>query len=758
MFIRIKYLLLVFFFIITTYNKVLPQDVMLVASETVGGSTLDFSEGDVKLIELSPTLNSSWSDTVTVDSLGQIVVHSSIISIDESIVVPSGNFTNCALVRKHFTQGTNTLMIWNNWYAENIGEVYFENSFGGSVQLLSYSIQGGNGYYPIEIGNYWEYDTGDITTHTVISKEIKEGHLCYRVEKSSQSTYWIWITEPPCHQMLLEKMNNLFDFYDEEPDEDTFIYPTTSQKPEVEDPSLLEDDDFWVVMLYPAKCAFMQDGINGEIDSNDWYRYENSQLTDELSFDLTDLFEAFPDTLSQIFKNWLSVECKGGPATASAKQLKENDCNDDTISVKVPFSISYSIGQLTATGGMKLWYDHQTEELDADIEDYIDLAGSIELDTIQLLSDTFKVKLPLINDSLKVILNIEFVPNDVTGAVKLKTPDQGSSILDYIPGSTVLSLDIDSEVNCNIIFCNISDTLSITSKFMTLLEVAISVYDFREDEEIESPLYDYDVTYSKLKKYSPLCYIHSCSELNLPFDIDLPLYLDFSYGEGSVNTDLDCSNQPSQSLAFLGKCPIDLEVVDPGGLIITKQINEIPGSIYIEADVNGDSDLDNLVFVANRKSGNYYITVIPEPDAAPTDTYDLIVGYGDTSLILAENVSVSDIPDEPYIFESIETAVSQSWDNKQQNNLLADKISLSQNYPNPFNQTTTINYELKKEGIVKLYIYDIAGHLVQILVDEFQVPGYYSKQWNTSRISSGIYFYKISFGNYKEIKKCLFLK
>jgi len=216
--IRIKYILLVFLFIFTiTYTNVLSQDVMLIASETVGGSTLDFSEGDVKLIELNPTLNSSWSDTVMVDSLGQMVLHSSIISIEDSIVVPAGNFTNCALVRTYFTQETDTLMIWNYWYAENVGEIYFENSFGGSVQLLSYSIQGGNGYYPIEIGNYWQFDTGDTIAHTVISKETKEGHLCYRIEKSSQSTYWIWIREATSTDLSNENTIKNYELYQNYP-------------------------------------------------------------------------------------------------------------------------------------------------------------------------------------------------------------------------------------------------------------------------------------------------------------------------------------------------------------------------------------------------------------------------------------------------------------------------------------------------------------------------------------------------------------
>ena len=116
----------------------------------------------------------------------------------------------------------------------------------------------------------------------------------------------------------------------------------------------------------------------------------------------------------------------------------------------------------------------------------------------------------------------------------------------------------------------------------------------------------------------------------------------------------DCTS----GLRIFGLSPIDLIVSDPEGLIINNQINEIPGALYIEDDINGDDDPDDSIVIPDRKIGDYAITVIPEPDAESTDTYTLEVSIGDTAIVLAENVQISEIPDQPYLIESTETEIN----------------------------------------------------------------------------------------------------
>ncbi|MBE2255109.1 MAG: T9SS type A sorting domain-containing protein [Ignavibacteria bacterium] len=72
-----------------------------------------------------------------------------------------------------------------------------------------------------------------------------------------------------------------------------------------------------------------------------------------------------------------------------------------------------------------------------------------------------------------------------------------------------------------------------------------------------------------------------------------------------------------------------------------------------------------------------------------------------------------------------------------------EKFDLSQNYPNPFNPVTKINYDLPFDSKVQMKIYDIAGREVFTLVNEQQVAGYYTTQFNASSLASGVYFYRI---------------
>jgi subtilisin-like proprotein convertase family protein len=86
------------------------------------------------------------------------------------------------------------------------------------------------------------------------------------------------------------------------------------------------------------------------------------------------------------------------------------------------------------------------------------------------------------------------------------------------------------------------------------------------------------------------------------------------------------------------------------------------------------------------------------------------------------------------------------------------KYDLSQNYPNPFNPTTNIKFALPKSGFVTLKVYDIVGKEVATLVNEQLTAGTYEHNFNASAFSSGVYFYKISAGDFTEIKKMMLVK
>jgi hypothetical protein len=81
-----------------------------------------------------------------------------------------------------------------------------------------------------------------------------------------------------------------------------------------------------------------------------------------------------------------------------------------------------------------------------------------------------------------------------------------------------------------------------------------------------------------------------------------------------------------------------------------------------------------------------------------------------------------------------------------------------ENYPNPFNPTTTIAYQLPKDGRVTIKIFDAIGREVTTLVDEFKPSGRYSVQFDASHFSSGIYFYSLRSGSFNVVKKMSLIK
>jgi hypothetical protein len=85
-------------------------------------------------------------------------------------------------------------------------------------------------------------------------------------------------------------------------------------------------------------------------------------------------------------------------------------------------------------------------------------------------------------------------------------------------------------------------------------------------------------------------------------------------------------------------------------------------------------------------------------------------------------------------------------------------FSLIQNYPNPFNPTTNIRYQIKNTGIIKLVICNILGNELQALINEKQSPGTYEVKWDASAYPSGIYFCKITAGDFSDIKKMMLIK
>jgi len=84
--------------------------------------------------------------------------------------------------------------------------------------------------------------------------------------------------------------------------------------------------------------------------------------------------------------------------------------------------------------------------------------------------------------------------------------------------------------------------------------------------------------------------------------------------------------------------------------------------------------------------------------------------------------------------------------------------SLAQNYPNPFNANTSISFDLAEAGNVSLKVYDITGRLIVTLLDGYKDTGNHVVAWDASNFSSGVYFYKLTAGDYTATKSMNLLK
>lgn len=95
---------------------------------------------------------------------------------------------------------------------------------------------------------------------------------------------------------------------------------------------------------------------------------------------------------------------------------------------------------------------------------------------------------------------------------------------------------------------------------------------------------------------------------------------------------------------------------------------------------------------------------------------------------------------------------------KNQNNEIPAQYSLSQNYPNPFNPATKIQFEIPKSGFVSLKVYDMLGREVSDIVSQNLTAGTYIVDFDGTQLTSGVYFYKITAGNFSETRKMLLVK
>lgn len=163
---------------------------------------------------------------------------------------------------------------------------------------------------------------------------------------------------------------------------------------------------------------------------------------------------------------------------------------------------------------------------------------------------------------------------------------------------------------------------------------------------------------------------------------------------------------------------LDLET---GDLLDTARFDGLAGGEDVAVDIAIDSE------------GDIYLTGYTEP-LNGSDNLSQASDFMTVKFTGGNLVNRRKSPETPYIF------------------------SLSQNYPNPFNPTTTISFTLPQKELAVLKIYDIQGRVASVLINQILPKGEYSVKFKDDNLASGVYFYELSFGNYRDVKKMILIK
>jgi predicted phosphodiesterase len=162
--------------------------------------------------------------------------------------------------------------------------------------------------------------------------------------------------------------------------------------------------------------------------------------------------------------------------------------------------------------------------------------------------------------------------------------------------------------------------------------------------------------------------------------------------------------------------------------------------------------IDDLLYFVNGLGGRSkygFGSPIPGSQVRYNDDYGamLVESYQD-SIVFKFYSRANELVDVYTLFKSVSGVEP----------LPINKFGLDQNFPNPFNPSTKIPFQIQEYGFVRLVVYDVLGNEVSTIVSQNKPAGSYEQDFNAGNLTSGIYMYTLTVGNYTDSKKMIILK
>jgi hypothetical protein len=181
--------------------------------------------------------------------------------------------------------------------------------------------------------------------------------------------------------------------------------------------------------------------------------------------------------------------------------------------------------------------------------------------------------------------------------------------------------------------------------------------------------------------------------------------------------------------------------------------------IFVALEVTNGTQTIGVGSIALNSASSYTQFAVPIVYVDPTTPNKCILSIQILNPVSGVSISVGS---EMYI-DDLELSMDVVSD--VNNEFKPVTFSLEQNYPNPFNPSTKIRYSIPNvtlsdvEGSsVQLKVFDVLGNEVATLVNEEKPAGNYEVDFNASQLSSGIYLYKLTTGNFIQTRKMILIK